>query len=387
MASANTQTTFGKLGRTESKSFSFKGSASEYFGIWIVNLLLSIVTLGIYTAWAKVRRLRYFYGNTWLDGHNFEYHAKPIQILIGRIIVVVVLVIFNILAEVAPFIALALLIPYFLAFPWLINKAIAFNARMTSYRNVRFSFDGSYGRAFYVFVVLPLLPVIIALGLGAAMYFSGAFTDNLSATNITIVSGLSILYVLLQVLFVPYISKKSSAYIGSGTSFGNARFTTDPPLGALFGNFFTSIAPAFIALAIVGYGVSQTLNPPYNPENPLLVVGGVLFYVLLIASFLAYSAGVRNISFNATELEGGHSLESEVPRFGYAWLIITNLIVTVLSIGLMSAWAAVRTWRYLTDHSSMNVSGDLENFISQQNPEGNVAAAEYLDIEGIELGL
>ncbi|MEO1140896.1 MAG: DUF898 family protein, partial [Pseudomonadota bacterium] len=79
------QTTFGKLGRTESKGFSFKGTASEYFGIWIVNLLLSIVTLGIYTAWAKVRRLRYFYGNTWLDGHNFEYHAKPIQILIGRI--------------------------------------------------------------------------------------------------------------------------------------------------------------------------------------------------------------------------------------------------------------------------------------------------------------
>ena len=44
--------------------FSFTGNASEYFGIWIVNLLLSIVTFGIYTAWAKVRRLRYFYGNT-----------------------------------------------------------------------------------------------------------------------------------------------------------------------------------------------------------------------------------------------------------------------------------------------------------------------------------
>ena len=30
----------------------FKGNAKEYFGIWIVNVLLSIITLGIYGAWA-----------------------------------------------------------------------------------------------------------------------------------------------------------------------------------------------------------------------------------------------------------------------------------------------------------------------------------------------
>ena len=39
----------------------FTGSGSEYFRIWIVNLLLTLVTLGLYYPWAKVRRLRYFY--------------------------------------------------------------------------------------------------------------------------------------------------------------------------------------------------------------------------------------------------------------------------------------------------------------------------------------
>ena len=34
--------------------FKFTGKASEYFGIWIVNLFLSLITLGIYSAWAKV---------------------------------------------------------------------------------------------------------------------------------------------------------------------------------------------------------------------------------------------------------------------------------------------------------------------------------------------
>ena len=68
--------------------FEFRGNGGEYFRIWIVNLLLTIVTLGIYSAWAKVRRLRYFYGNTLLDGHSFEYHGRPLAILKGRLIVV-----------------------------------------------------------------------------------------------------------------------------------------------------------------------------------------------------------------------------------------------------------------------------------------------------------
>jgi len=69
----------------------FTGRAGEYFGIWIVNLLLSIVTLGIYSAWAKVRRKKYFYNNTLIDNVGFDYHASPIAILKGRIIAVVLL--------------------------------------------------------------------------------------------------------------------------------------------------------------------------------------------------------------------------------------------------------------------------------------------------------
>ena len=33
----------------------FTGSGSEYFKIWIVNVLLTIITLGMYYPWAKVR--------------------------------------------------------------------------------------------------------------------------------------------------------------------------------------------------------------------------------------------------------------------------------------------------------------------------------------------
>ena len=55
--------------------FVFRGTGGEYFGIWIVNLALTVITLGIYSAWAKVRTRRYFYGNTYVAGHAFDYHA------------------------------------------------------------------------------------------------------------------------------------------------------------------------------------------------------------------------------------------------------------------------------------------------------------------------
>ena len=56
----------------ESQRLTFTGSGGEYFKIWIVNLLLTIVTLGIYSAWAKVRRNEYFYRHTRLAGAGFD---------------------------------------------------------------------------------------------------------------------------------------------------------------------------------------------------------------------------------------------------------------------------------------------------------------------------
>ena len=78
----------------------FSGSGAEYFGIWIVNLLLTIVTLGIYSAWAKVRRLQYFCRHTELAGSSFDFHGNPIKILIGRAIALVILVAYNYTARI-----------------------------------------------------------------------------------------------------------------------------------------------------------------------------------------------------------------------------------------------------------------------------------------------
>ena len=71
------------------------GTGAEYFRIWVVNLLLTLVTFGVYSAWAKVRKTRYFCQNTRLDGHAFDYHGAPLAILRGRMLAAVLLVAYS----------------------------------------------------------------------------------------------------------------------------------------------------------------------------------------------------------------------------------------------------------------------------------------------------
>ncbi len=330
--------------------FKFTGNAKEYFGIWIVNLLLSIVTIGIYTAWAKVRRIRYFYANTWLDKHNFEYHARPVSILIGRIIVVGALLVYNLLISFTP-LATIMLVPYIIVLPWIINKAIRFNARVTSYRNIRFNFAGTYWRAFLVFVIMPMVAIISFGILG------------------------------------PVASRLGQNYIGNNLKYGTAKFSTDAPLGKLYSNWGASIG--FFVVATLGFGIIGAIVVAAAGiwAAGIWTIGIIGAYIAAIFSYLFYKAGVRNVAYNATVLEGGHRLVSTVSRWKYVWILITNLLATLATIGLLRPWAAIRSWRYLADNTSFRAASDLTEFVEQKTPEGAAAGAEFLDIEGIDFGL
>ena len=335
--------------------FTFTGNASEYFRIWIVNLFLTIITIGIYSPWAKVRRLKYFYGNTWLDGHNFDYVANPVSILKGRAIVVVVLVVYNVLITISPVFGLILIV-YLLFLPWIVNKSLSFNARMTIYRNVRFGFTGSLGKAFQAFVLWPI---------------ASAFTAG---------------------LLTPFSSQATSNYIGSKTKYGEAEFTTKTQLNALYRNFGRTflfyLLPLFLVAAIAGLMIFATIASGGSEDaGNLAFVALAIVYPLIFLAFFYYAAGVRNIAFNASTLVGGHHLSSTVGRGRYVWIMVTNFVATIFTFGLLRPWAAVRTWRYLAASTAFAINGTLDAIIDEAQKEGSVTTAEFLDIEGIDFGL
>jgi uncharacterized membrane protein YjgN (DUF898 family) len=139
----------------------FSGSAKEYFRIWIVNLCLTLLTVGIFSAWAKVRKKRYFYSHLSLDGTPFQYLGLPIPILKGRVIAAAVFLMYylssNVFTAIFPYVLAAGLI---LA-PWIVVQSASFKARYSAYRNITFRFGGTYAGALKVISAWGLLPVIV----------------------------------------------------------------------------------------------------------------------------------------------------------------------------------------------------------------------------------
>ena len=99
--------------------FEFTGNGKEYFFICLRTTLLAILTLGIYDAWGSVERRRYLLGHTQLNQSGFSYHAKPKTILIGRVLAILIIILWQVMAIQFPSIigygSLALIA----AIPWL----------------------------------------------------------------------------------------------------------------------------------------------------------------------------------------------------------------------------------------------------------------------------
>ncbi|MDB4973580.1 MAG: protein of unknown function transrane [Myxococcaceae bacterium] len=63
--------------------FAFTGSGGAFFALVIKNMLLSLVTLGVYLPWAKAERRQYLWQNIEVAGHRLRYHGTGRELLVG----------------------------------------------------------------------------------------------------------------------------------------------------------------------------------------------------------------------------------------------------------------------------------------------------------------
>lgn len=58
------------------KTFLFKGKFGEFFGVFILGLFLSIITIGIYSPWFVKNMYNYFAKNSSYNSNEFEFKGK-----------------------------------------------------------------------------------------------------------------------------------------------------------------------------------------------------------------------------------------------------------------------------------------------------------------------
>jgi uncharacterized membrane protein YjgN (DUF898 family) len=158
------------------KSISFKGNDGKLIGLRIVNNILTVLTLGLYYPWAKVAVLKYLYGETSFQNHNFVFHGTGKEVFKGFIKAVAIfggLYIFLIYAVAShqPSLTLiALLVFYFGIFsliPLALHGSYKYRLSRTSWRGIHFGYRGNLKELYGIFIKNILL-TIVTMGIYAS---------------------------------------------------------------------------------------------------------------------------------------------------------------------------------------------------------------------------
>ncbi|KFI09349.1 DUF898 domain-containing protein [Vibrio coralliilyticus] len=377
----------------------FKGKGGEFFGIWIVNVLLTIITLGIYSAWAKVRTKRYFYGNTYVDSDNFEYHAEPMQILKGRLVAVAVLVIWAVANAFFPAASAALLLVFYVALPWLLWSNARFDAAMTSYRNVHFSFDSSLKDA-YVALMGRGLGALLAMAIYIGVVVAVSSVSAVAATVLGIAS-----LVFMAVLYA-WVVAGAHKYFSNGYRYGDWEFSAELETGFFFKTYLKAIGLGIVASIVLLIAMSLTVFSGFDftalqngDFSSLMGVSQVTVFIVAYLAIITLTIGLtaytttrlRNYIFDQLqakleqESDNQYTFESSLTARGYTWLVISNFLLQVVTLSIARPWVMVRTSRYVADNTV--VFGDM-SALKATDQDSNVKSAVSDEVaQAFDLGI
>ena len=339
--------------------FGFTGRGGEYFGIWITNLLLTIVTFGIYSAWAKVRRLRYFYQHTRLAGAGFDYHGDPVAILKGRLIGLGLVLAYNFSGQISwKLFALTLLL-LLVVMPWLLRQSFRFRLAYSSYRGLRFRFHGSTADAYRVFLGNGLLMFV-------TLYLAG-----------------------------PLFHQRLKQYQHGQASYGQAPFSFHAGVGAFYrayGSIMALVLLLLVALIAGSVGMGQAMPKGANgAPDPMAVMAmtGTILLVLFGGMLMIqplWDSRLQNLIWNHTRL-GEHRFRSSLSARRLFTLYLGNLVLVLLTLGLFMPWAAVRVARYRASTLEMLPAAPLDEFLASQEAAVTATGEEAAELFDIDIGL
>jgi len=348
--------------RTRTLTFSFNGTAMDYFSIWIVNALLKFLTIGIYSAWAKVRKRRFFYGSTTLNGETFEYLADPIALFKGWLIGVGVFFIYMIANRVSSIFSIVIGIAFFLSVPWLVVRSRMFNSRNSSYRNIHFSFYPDYRQAYLVYTLLPILT---------------PFTLGLLA---------------------PYTLYRQRKFMVENTAYGMTPFSFKATAGDFY-KLVGKIVLVFLAVVVViavltsFLGGSELVGAAKMSGNVkgkfslLAFLPMLIFLPLYICVGVYAQTALANLTWNST-IVGDNNFRSTLRARDMIWLYVSSAAAFFFSLGFLMPWATVRLARYRFGRLALLTTGDLDNFVSSaREPDISATGEEIGDIFGVQVDM
>lgn len=330
----------------------FHGTGGDLFSIFVMNLLKTILTFGVYYFWGKVKTRQFVWGQTEFAGDRFSYHGTGMELFLGWVKAALLfggIIVFGSLLELNShqFIgAILLWAGLTCLIPIAQIGALRYRLTRSSWRGVQFSFRG----ALTPFFLLSL-------------------------------KGLALSAVTLGVLY-PFYECQSRAYLIGKSRFGTSalRFNGQPEV--LFRIYIRHGLAAMGGIAIL----AATIFPlrDYMDAHGSSVTGIVGFglfvpFVLLYGGILlSLAVKRRQFYWNHTSFAGAQ-FKTTVTMSNLLSLHMNNLFLFIMSLGLAFPWITVRSRRYDCEHLTLTGALDLATIYQ----DAQVATAVGEELSGL----
>jgi uncharacterized membrane protein YjgN (DUF898 family) len=334
----------------------FHGTGGGLFKIMLVNWILTVLTLGIYSFWGKTKVRRYLCEHSSFVGDRFHYHGTGGELFKGAMIFGAMFGLFNLgiyligqvwgvqSQEIARSLG-ALLIIFLL--PVIMVGAFRYRLSRTAWRGIRFSFRGKRLSALW-------------------LYIKGYF-----------------LMVFTFYLYWPYFMVKIQKFWRSESYFGSQSFNYDGEgkdisraflIMVLFIVVMVSI-PMALKLWFPGIGHEMANN------------ASKVLWIPLLFGFLYFTVYLDRYHWSKTEFAGGR-FNYDATTLQWFWLNFTNLLIIVLTLGFGIPFAITRSRQFLADHLSVVGNMQLSQVVqeAQRSSALGEGAADGFDMD-IDIGI
>lgn len=338
----------------EYHAVAFDGTWREYAPIAFTNLLLTIVTLGIYRFWAITRSRHYLWGRTRFIDYRLEWTGKGIELFKGFIGVLVLFVLpYIVLNFVAQSLVLRGETELAGLLTFLMALLIFYLVGLARFRALRYRLSRTYWR-----------------GIRGGSDDPG-FTYGWSYIWKNFV-GFAVAGLLIPWSMVELWNQRWNAM-----SFGPYRFEAAGRVEGLMGRFLLCYAAPFIAffvalaamisLAFTAGGMGETMEP--TPLMLVVLVGVILgAYFLIGLVVMAYYAKFFRQMVEQTSL---HTLSFRFSASTWDWirLLLGDAALVFLTLGIGIIFLDYRHWKFMVVHLEAYGHIDLDQLTQSATPE------------------
>ena len=389
----------------------FTGSGGEYFRVWIVNVLLSIVTLGIYTPWARRRTAQYFYSNTHVAGSPLEFAAQQRKMVLGFLLMAALYLAYQIAAETGQELAATILLFGFAALtPFLWGSAMRFRLSATRWRGIRLAFTASwrevYSASWPVFAIAAIWVATFlamdALSPHPPVGVAGDGPELRLPAPVGPVIGLGVLGLVLTLLCIIRLEFNYRSLLVLRARIGHQTGRWKPVYTDFVWVWLATIGFFLLLLLVVGVGLSvlsgsmAVLMKKFGGGGIagmfffflLLALGGFVALVLISLPARAYrQARMFQLVWNNVGVSKIARFKTSLRTAPFVWLRVKNTLLTLLTLGLYRPFAVASEYAMKVESVMLYVKGGTDQLVGelvkQQGAFGDAAAdALGLDLIG-----